>query len=102
MARWVIYGKMNFWFQDVFLPKGVLDSVWKIIYTFIWEGRKGIEWRQMTKAKGDGRIGLKDTRPMVVVASIKRIVRIWMANQSIWVEWMREGKICKRAHTLGN
>lgn len=39
MIRWVIYGKLNFWFQDLILPKLILDWVRKIIYGFVL-GRK--------------------------------------------------------------
>lgn len=35
-----IYGRLNFWFQELQIPKGVLDEVRKIIYAFIWDGIK--------------------------------------------------------------
>lgn len=55
------------------MPKEVLDMVRKIVYGFIWEGPKGIRWRQMTKLKANSYLGLKDPRMKVVEASILRV-----------------------------
>lgn len=74
LVRWMVYGKLNFWFQRVLLPKGVLDTFRKIIYAFVWEGRKGIGWWQMMKTKENEVIDLKDLRTMDVVVSIKNFM----------------------------
>lgn len=42
MAKWVVHGKLNFWFQKLLLLMGVLDQARKIMYGFLWDGRKGV------------------------------------------------------------
>lgn len=38
LVKWVLYGKLQYWFQGMQLLKGVLDKVGKIVYTAIWNG----------------------------------------------------------------
>lgn len=54
------------WKNELLVPGG-LDTVRKITYSFIWEGCKGIGWRQNDEKKDKGGIGLKDPRLVVVV-----------------------------------
>lgn len=64
LAWWLLYGKLNCVFQNLRFPKGILDSMRKLIYSFVWDGRKGISWRQMTKIKDHRGIGLRDIKLM--------------------------------------
>lgn len=60
LAQWVLYKRINYCLQGLHLPKGVLDCVRKIIYAFLWGGRKGISWRQMSKKRTNKGMGLND------------------------------------------
>lgn len=74
-----------------------MDKARKITYGFIRdEGRElaGDGWQR----KGSmGGIRLKDIRMMVVVTTIKRTIRIWNSNKSLWAEWMRQKYVKGRA-----
>lgn len=64
LTKWTIHGCLNYWFPWVLLSKGALYEARKITYGFIWNGRKGVSWRQMTKAREHGVLGLKDNLHM--------------------------------------
>lgn len=42
------------------------------------------------QTKEHGELGLMDIRLMVLVANIKRMIRIWTSDHSLWVDWMKE------------
>lgn len=75
--------KTEFLVPRLIATKRVLDMVRKIVYAYVWDGRKGISWRQMAKTKQDGGIGLCGIRTMVVVMGIKQTIRIWTYQESI-------------------
>lgn len=71
------------------------------MYSFNWDGQKGISWRQMFKSKPvHGGIGLWDIQTMVIVNTIKRTIQIWTFDQSIWIEWIRM-RYVKGRYVLG-
>lgn len=79
-----MHGKPNFIFQGLKFAKDLLEEMRKIVYVFVWDGRKGIGWRQMEKCKKHEGIGLRDVRTLAKVATIKRAIKIWEGKQSRW------------------
>lgn len=99
LARWVLFGKHNYWFQGRLLPKEVLDKVKSIVYSFVWDRGRGARRRKMAKEREESGLGLKDIRQMGRAATVKRIVRIWTSEQSIWGRLMRDMYVRGRALT---
>lgn len=60
LTNWVLMGKLQYWFQGLCLLKGVLKVARKIIYQFIWAGRKGMTCSRMTFLKVEVGLGLWD------------------------------------------
>lgn len=69
--------------------KGVLDVAWSIAYHFIWDGHNEKGWRQLTKKKENGEIGLKDIHVMATARIIKWGIKIWSSSQSLWTGSLR-------------
>lgn len=49
LAKWVLYGKLGYWFQGKLLPKSILDKVKSVVYKFMRDGGRGVSWWQMAK-----------------------------------------------------
>lgn len=46
--------------KGLWLLEGVLKTTRKIIYQFIWGGRRGMSWKSMLLPKVEGGLGLWD------------------------------------------
>lgn len=86
--NWLLCGKLNYWFQSLYLPYGIIKKLRSIIYQLVWNEMKGIAWWYMARQKEEGGLGLRYPKILNLATTLKGVMRTWHSKSSIWAEWM--------------
>lgn len=56
----------------------------------MWGDVREMSWKRMVKPKEEGGLGLRDPKIIHLGSAVKRVCRIWQAEDSLWADWMQD------------
>lgn len=92
----VISGITNFWCDTFTLPKFCIKLINSLCGAYMWKGTveghhsARVDWDQITHAKEEGGLGVRDLLSWNKAASIKLIWMLFFSSGSIWVAWFTD------------
>lgn len=92
----VISGITNFWCATFSLPKHCNKLINSMCGAYLWKGTTEghhsarVAWDQITLAKNEGGLGVRDLVHWNKAASIKLIWMLFFTSGSIWVAWFTD------------
>lgn len=96
LFNWIIAGNYTYWAQGVALPSSVHKKIQKLVYHFIWDGRKGIPWSQMALPKEEGGLGVRSLFMIALATPVRKAAGL-SEKHSVLSSWMQQRYIKGRA-----
>lgn len=96
LVNTVISGITNFWCATFTLPKHCIKLINSLCGAYLWKGTveghhsARVAWDQITHAKNEGGLGVRDLVWWNKAASIKLIWMMFFTSGSIWVVWFAD------------
>ncbi|KAL2240825.1 UNVERIFIED_CONTAM: hypothetical protein Sindi_0723700 [Sesamum indicum] len=88
-----------YWASAFIFPKGVIKDIQKRLRIFLWRGTGNsgypkVAWKEICKPKEEGGLGLKDMSTLNRALMCKKLCEVIRCDRtSIWVEWLRHGRL---------
>ncbi|KAL2225756.1 UNVERIFIED_CONTAM: putative mitochondrial protein [Sesamum indicum] len=88
-----------YWASAFILPKGVIKNIEKRLRAILWRGTGNsgypkVAWKEICKPMEEGGLGLKDMGTLNRALMCKKLYEVIRCDRtSIWVEWLRHGRL---------
>lgn len=91
LVNWVIAGKYTYWVQGTpsLHQYSVVKKTRKLANRFIWDGRKGITWKQVI-LKSEGWFGFRDLPIIIRAVNVNGAEKFWNKSESILFNWIQQ------------
>lgn len=83
LVDWIFQWKFGYLVQSNVIPQAALSTIQSITYRFIWGIQSEVAWKNMTKPRKQGGLGVWDYRATQVAAIVDRAYQMW-EGEGIW------------------
>lgn len=102
LIKSIIASIVGYWRMYVFLPKGVLKVINRMMFKFLWGGfykptgkcHYKVRWEDCYKPKGDGGLGIKNLFEWNLASILFQLLRIINnRSDSLWIAWFKRYRL---------